>query len=46
MSQSYLHPRVKVHSKVLLVFVERKNKIKRYAYIGTGNSNAKLLKIY
>lgn len=42
----YSYPRIKVHSKVLLVFRKEKGKIKRYAYIGTGNFNAKTSKIY
>ncbi|PRP66521.1 polyphosphate kinase 1 [Nonlabens agnitus] len=42
----YSYPRIKVHSKVLLVLRREKNKLKRYAYIGTGNFNAKTSKIY
>ncbi|SCY03294.1 polyphosphate kinase [Nonlabens sp. Hel1_33_55] len=42
----YSYPRIKVHSKVLLVLRKEKNKTKRYAYIGTGNFNAKTSKIY
>lgn len=42
----YSYPRIKVHSKVLLVFRKEQEKIKRYAFIGTGNFNAKTSKIY
>lgn len=42
----YSYPRIKVHSKVLLVLRREKGKLKRYAYIGTGNFNAKTSKIY
>jgi len=42
----YSYPRIKVHSKVLLVLRKEKNKTKKYAYIGTGNFNAKTSKIY
>ena len=39
-------PQVKVHSKIAMVFREEGEKIKRYAYIGTGNFNAKTSEIY
>ena len=39
-------PNVKVHSKIALVEREEDGEIKRYAYIGTGNFNAKTSKIY
>ncbi|AGC78408.1 polyphosphate kinase [Nonlabens dokdonensis] len=42
----YSYPRIKVHSKVLLVLRNENGKLKRYAYIGTGNFNAKTSKIY
>jgi polyphosphate kinase len=42
----YSYPKIKVHSKVLLVLRREENKLKRYAYIGTGNFNAKTSKIY
>ncbi|AZQ44398.1 polyphosphate kinase 1 [Nonlabens ponticola] len=42
----YSYPRIKVHSKVMLVLRKEKEKLKRYAYIGTGNFNAKTSKIY
>jgi len=42
----YSYPRIKVHSKVLLVLRKENKKLKRYAYIGTGNFNAKTSKIY
>ena len=39
-------PQVKVHSKIAMVFRKENGKLKRYAYIGTGNFNAKTSKIY
>jgi len=39
-------PQVKVHSKIAMVFREEDGKLKRYAYIGTGNFNAKTSTIY
>lgn len=42
----YSYPRIKVHSKVLLIIRKEKGKKKRYAYIGTGNFNAKTSKVY
>ncbi len=42
----YSYPKIKVHSKVLLVLRREENKLRRYAYIGTGNFNAKTSKIY
>ncbi len=39
-------PQVKVHSKIAMVYREEKGKQKRYAYIGTGNFNAKTATIY
>ncbi|WP_291966418.1 polyphosphate kinase 1 [Maribacter sp.] len=39
-------PQVKVHSKIAMVFRKENSKLKRYAYIGTGNFNAKTSKIY
>lgn len=39
-------PQVKVHSKIAMVFRKEKHKMKRYAYIGTGNFNAKTATIY
>ncbi|WP_438969028.1 polyphosphate kinase 1 [Nonlabens sp.] len=42
----YSYPRIKVHSKVLLIIRREKGKKRRYAYIGTGNFNAKTSKIY
>ncbi len=42
----YSFPNVKVHSKILLIErIEEKNS-RHYAYIGTGNFNAKTAKIY
>ncbi len=42
----YSYPRIKVHSKVLLVSRKENGKNRKYAYIGTGNFNAKTSKIY
>ncbi|WP_299317382.1 polyphosphate kinase 1 [uncultured Maribacter sp.] len=39
-------PQVKVHSKIAMVYRNEDDKVKRYAYIGTGNFNAKTSKIY
>ncbi|AXT49838.1 polyphosphate kinase 1 [Aquimarina sp. BL5] len=42
----YSYPKIKVHSKILLVKRKENNKEASYAYIGTGNFNAKTSKIY
>ncbi|WP_029033022.1 polyphosphate kinase 1 [Salinimicrobium terrae] len=42
----YSYPKIKVHSKILLVSREEKGELKDYAYIGTGNFNSKTSKIY
>lgn len=42
----YSYPRIKVHSKILLINREEGEKLKGYAYIGTGNFNSKTAKIY
>ncbi len=42
----YSYPRIKVHSKVLLVLRKEQDELKPYAYIGTGNFNAKTSQIY
>ncbi|NER13424.1 polyphosphate kinase 1 [Leptobacterium flavescens] len=42
----YSIPNIKVHSKILLIEREEEKKLKAYAYIGTGNFNAKTAKIY
>ena len=42
----YSYPRIKVHSKILLVKRREGTKNRRYIYIGTGNFNAKTSKIY
>lgn len=42
----YSYPRIKVHSKVLLIIRRENDKKRRYAYIGTGNFNAKTSKNY
>ncbi|SNR45078.1 polyphosphate kinase [Maribacter sedimenticola] len=39
-------PQVKVHSKIAMVFRKEDDKLRRYAYIGTGNFNAKTATIY
>ncbi|HET8753039.1 MAG TPA: polyphosphate kinase 1, partial [Salinimicrobium sp.] len=42
----YSYPKIKVHSKILLVNRREGKDVKRYAYIGTGNFNSKTSKIY
>ncbi|MEH6681067.1 MAG: polyphosphate kinase 1 [Sediminicola sp.] len=42
----YSFPNVKVHSKILLIHRQEGGEQKGYAYIGTGNFNAKTSKIY
>ena len=42
----YSYPKIKVHSKILLVTREEEGEQKDYAYIGTGNFNSKTSKIY
>ncbi|NJW53381.1 polyphosphate kinase 1 [Salinimicrobium oceani] len=42
----YSYPKIKVHSKILLVNREEEGKLKGYAYIGTGNFNSKTARIY
>lgn len=42
----YSFPKIKVHSKIMLVKRRENGKAKRYAYIGTGNFNSKTSKIY
>lgn len=42
----YSFQNIKVHSKILLIRRQKKNKTVDYAYIGTGNFNAKTAKIY
>ena len=39
-------PNIKVHSKIALIEREEDNSLRRYAYIGTGNFNAKTAKLY
>ena len=39
-------PQIKVHSKILLVERELQGDIQRFAFIGTGNFNAKTAKVY
>lgn len=42
----YSYPKIKVHSKILLITRAEAEDIKSYAYIGTGNFNSKTAKIY
>jgi len=42
----YSFPKVKVHSKIMLVKRMEDDELVRYAYIGTGNFNAETSKIY
>ncbi|MFV8225803.1 polyphosphate kinase 1 [Christiangramia aquimixticola] len=42
----YSYPKVKVHSKIMLICREEGDEKMRYAYIGTGNFNAETSKIY
>ena len=42
----YSFPKVKVHSKIMLICRKENDEIMRYAYIGTGNFNAETSKIY
>ncbi|WPY97130.1 polyphosphate kinase 1 [Christiangramia sp. OXR-203] len=42
----YSFPKVKVHSKIMLVKRQEKGETVRYAYIGTGNFNAETSEIY
>ncbi|NAS30630.1 polyphosphate kinase 1 [Flavobacteriaceae bacterium R38] len=42
----YSFPKIKVHSKILMIERQENKLLKRYAYIGTGNFNAKTSKLY
>ncbi|WP_431160840.1 polyphosphate kinase 1 [Flagellimonas beolgyonensis] len=42
----YSFPNVKVHSKILLIDRQEEKQVVSYAYIGTGNFNAKTAKLY
>lgn len=42
----YSYPKIKVHSKILLIKRRENDTLKRYAYIGTGNFNSKTSRIY
>lgn len=42
----YSYPKIKVHSKIMLVVRREGEKLRNYAYIGTGNFNSKTSKIY
>lgn len=39
-------PNIKVHSKIAMVYRNETEGLRRYAYIGTGNFNAKTAKLY
>ena len=39
-------PNIKVHSKIAMIYREETDGLRRYAYIGTGNFNAKTAKLY
>lgn len=39
-------PNIKVHSKILMIDRQESDVLRRYAYIGTGNFNAKTARIY
>ncbi|WP_031428679.1 polyphosphate kinase 1 [Flavimarina sp. Hel_I_48] len=43
---TYSYPRIKVHSKILMVNRKEDGSITRYVYIGTGNFNGETSKIY
>ncbi|MGB5941471.1 MAG: polyphosphate kinase 1 [Leeuwenhoekiella sp.] len=42
----YSYPRIKVHSKILLINRKERGKNRKYAYIATGNFNGQTSKIY
>lgn len=42
----YSYPKVKVHSKIMLICRQEGDTSMRYAYIGTGNFNSETAKIY
>ncbi|MGX1025227.1 polyphosphate kinase 1 [Psychroflexus sp. MBR-150] len=42
----YSSPKINIHSKILIVSRQELDKVKQYAYIGTGDFNAKTSKIY
>ena len=42
----YSYPKVKVHSKIMLVCRQEDDKLERYSYIGTGNFNSETSKLY
>lgn len=42
----YSYPKIKVHSKILMVQRQEGNELRKYAYIGTGNFNSKTSEIY
>lgn len=45
-SVRYSYPGIKVHTKLLLIRRREAEKLKNYAYIGTGNFNEKTAKLY
>lgn len=42
----YSYPKIKVHSKIMLVQRRENKELKNYAYIGTGNFNSQTAEIY
>lgn len=42
----YSYPKVKVHSKIMLVVREEQDQMVNYAYIGTGNFNSETSRVY
>ncbi|HET8885264.1 MAG TPA: polyphosphate kinase 1 [Salinimicrobium sp.] len=42
----YSYPKIKVHSKIMLIQRREKSDLRNYAYIGTGNFNSKTAEIY
>ena len=42
----YSYPKIKVHSKIILIQRREEKELKNYAYIGTGNFNGETAEIY
>ena len=42
----YSYPKIKVHSKIMMVARREGEKLKKYAYIGSGNFNSKTASLY
>ncbi|SDS57481.1 polyphosphate kinase [Gillisia sp. Hel1_33_143] len=42
----YSYPKIKVHSKIMMVGRREGEKLKKYAYIGSGNFNSKTASLY